>query len=152
MVMKNCLYGVIVVEICGLPDFDIDWDSTPCPTYTALLIPTVSTSTFHSTNLFLFSCHHTPTNSVAPPSAYKLTHNPQFLQLLWQRADARNISIFTLFCGQFTLSTQLLTLNYLLHSTNYFQWLNLESWVIKWVHTPLKRCQQLPVPYKQLIH
>ena len=94
--MKNCLYGAIVVEICGLPDFDIDWDSAQCPTYTAILIPTVSTSTFHSTNLFLFSCHHTPTNSVAPPSAYKPTHNPQFLQLLRQRADAQT-SAFLLF-------------------------------------------------------
>ena len=37
----------------------------------ALLIPTVSTSTFHSTNLFLFSRHHTPTDSVAPFSTYK---------------------------------------------------------------------------------
>ena len=46
----------------------------------ALLIPTVSTSAFHSTNLFLFSRHHTPTNSVTPLSAYKPTHNPQFLQ------------------------------------------------------------------------
>ena len=34
---------------------------------------------FHSTNLFLFSRHHTPTNSVAPLYAYKPTHNPQFL-------------------------------------------------------------------------
>ena len=48
----------------------------------ALLIPTVSTSAFHSTNLFLFSCHHIPTNSIAPLSAYKPTHNPQFLQSL----------------------------------------------------------------------
>ena len=37
----------------------------------APLIPTESTSTFHSTNLFLFSCHHIPTNGVAPLSAYK---------------------------------------------------------------------------------
>ena len=44
-----------------------------------LLIPIESTSAFHSTNLFLFSHHHTPTNSVAPLSAYKPTHNPQFL-------------------------------------------------------------------------
>ena len=41
----------------------------------ALLITTVLTSTFHSTNLFLFSCHHIPTNSVAPFSAYKPTHS-----------------------------------------------------------------------------
>ena len=75
--MKNCLYSAIVVETCGLPDFDIDWpwDSTKCLTYTTLLIPTVSMSSFHSTNLFLFSHHHTPTNSIAPPSAYKPIHN-----------------------------------------------------------------------------
>ena len=41
----------------------------------ALLIPTISTSTFHSTNLFLFSCHYIPTNSVAPFSAYKLSQS-----------------------------------------------------------------------------
>ena len=46
------------------------------------LNPTESTSAFHSTNLFLFSRRHIPTNSVAPLSAYKLTQNPQFLQSL----------------------------------------------------------------------
>ena len=35
-------------------------------------------------------------------------------QSLWRRANARNVSFFTLFGGQFTFSTQLLTLNYLL--------------------------------------
>ena len=70
-------------------------------------IPTESTSAFHSTNLFLFSrqhiptnsvaplsaykptykhiptnIQHIPTNSVAPLSAYKPTHNPQFLPSL----------------------------------------------------------------------
>ena len=48
----------------------------------ALLTPTVPTSAFHSTNLFLFSRHHILTNSVAPLSAYKPTLNPQFLQSL----------------------------------------------------------------------
>ena len=48
----------------------------------APLIPTDSTSAFHSTNLFLFSRHPIPTNSVAPLSAYKPKHNPQFLQSL----------------------------------------------------------------------
>ena len=37
----------------------------------ALLIPTVSRSAFHSANLFLFSHHHIPTSSVAPFAAYK---------------------------------------------------------------------------------
>ena len=73
----------------------------------APLIPTESTSAFHSTNLFLFSRHHIPTNSVAPLSAYKLTHNPQFLQSLGRRANARNVSFFTLNGGQFTFSTEL---------------------------------------------
>ena len=82
MVMKNCLYVAIVVETCGLPDFDIDWDSAQCPTFTALLIPTVSMGAFHSTNLYLFSCHQTPPISIAPPLAYKPSHKPQFLQLL----------------------------------------------------------------------
>ena len=82
----------------------------------ALVIPTVSTSAFHSTNLFFISRHHTPTDSVAPPSAYKPTHNPQFLQSLWRRAKARNFSFFTHYDGHFTFSTQLLPLNYLLYS------------------------------------
>ena len=46
------------------------------------LNPTESASAFHSTNLFLFSRHHIPTNGVAPISAYKPTHNPRFLQSL----------------------------------------------------------------------
>ena len=48
----------------------------------APLILTESTSAFHLTDAFLFSRHHIPTNSVAPLSAYKPTHNPQFLQSL----------------------------------------------------------------------
>ena len=56
-----------------------------------LLIPTVSISHFHLTNLFFIYCQHIPTNSVAPFSAYKPTHNPQFHQSLW-RANTQNIS------------------------------------------------------------
>ena len=48
----------------------------------ALLSPTVSMNAFHVSNLLLFSRHHIPTNSIAPFSAYKCAHNPQFLQLL----------------------------------------------------------------------
>ena len=33
---------------------------------------------------------------------------------LWRRANTRNVSYFTLYVGQFTFSTQLLTLNYLI--------------------------------------
>lgn len=29
------LYDAIVVDTCGLHDFDIDWDSAQCLTYTA---------------------------------------------------------------------------------------------------------------------
>ena len=36
--MKNCLYGAIVVDTFRLPDFDIDWVSVQCLTYTALTI------------------------------------------------------------------------------------------------------------------
>ena len=41
----------------------------------ALLSHMVSTNAFHFTNLFLFSCHHIPTNSIAPFSEYKFTRN-----------------------------------------------------------------------------
>ena len=47
----------------------------------ALLILTVSTSAFDSTNLFLLSRHHIPTASVAPLPVYKPTHKPQLLQV-----------------------------------------------------------------------
>ena len=62
----------------------------------ALLSPMVSMNAFHSANLFLFSCHHIPTNSIAPFSAYKYTQNPQFLQFLWWRAIALKMSAFQL--------------------------------------------------------
>ena len=87
----------------------------------APLILTESTSAFHSTNLFLFSRHHIPNNSVAPLSAFKLTHKPQILQSLWRRANARKVSFFTLYGGQFTFSTQLLTLNYQSFKCFFFQ-------------------------------
>ena len=38
----------------------------------------------------------------------------KMLQSLWRRANARNVSFFTLYGGQFTFSTQLLTLNFLI--------------------------------------
>ena len=47
------------------------------------LNPTVSTSAFHSTQSFLFSLHHIPTNSLAPFPACKPTHSSQFLQSLF---------------------------------------------------------------------
>ena len=63
----------------------------------ALLSSMVSMNAFHSANLFLFSRHHIPTNSIAPFSAYKYTHNPQFLQFLWWRAIALKMSAFQLY-------------------------------------------------------
>ena len=43
-------------------------------------------------NLFLFSRQHIPTNSATPFSKYKPIHYPQFLQSLWRRDNARNVS------------------------------------------------------------
>ena len=40
----------------------------------------------------------------------------------------------------------------LTYSTNYFQRLTLESWYTNLEQMPLNRCQQLPAPYKRLIH
>ena len=37
-------------------------------------MPIVTIIAFHSTNLFLFSSHHIPTNSKAPFSAYNHSH------------------------------------------------------------------------------
>ena len=63
--------------------------------------------------LFLFFRHHIRTNSVALFSAYRHAHNPKFLHSLWRRAKTRNYSFETLYSGQFTLSTELITPNYL---------------------------------------
>ena len=63
---------------------------------------------FSFTNLFSFSRH----NSVASFTACKPTHNPQFLQSFSRRANARNVSLKTLYGSQFTLSSQLIILNY----------------------------------------
>ena len=52
------------------------------PFRTALFLLTLSTNAFYSANLFLFSRHHIPTNSVAPFSSFKYTPNSQFLQPL----------------------------------------------------------------------
>ena len=54
---------------------------------------------FHSTNLFCcFSRYQTPTNSVPPSFGILTTHNPQFLDSLRRRANARNVS-FPVFHG-----------------------------------------------------
>ena len=75
------------VGICGLSLHLSSSESRKTPdkklsSKSAPLIPTVSTRAFHSISLFLFSRHRIPTSSVAPFSAYKPTHNPQFLQSL----------------------------------------------------------------------
>ena len=37
------------------------------------------------------------------------------------------------------------------YSTDYYQRINLESWLTNREQTPLNRCQQLPAPYKRFI-
>ena len=60
----------------------------------ALLIVTVSTNAFYSTNLFCcFSRYQAPTNSEAPSFCIQTTRNPQFLDSLRRRANARNVSL-----------------------------------------------------------
>ena len=49
--------------------------------------------------------YYVPTNSVAPLSLDKPTHNPQFLHSLWRSANALNVIFSTRYGGQFTLST-----------------------------------------------
>ena len=39
-----------------------------------------------------------------------------------------------------------------IYSTDYYQWLTLESWFTNLEQTPLNRYQQLPAPYKRLIN
>ena len=38
LVVLWSLCGAIIVDTCGLPDFDIDWDSAHCLTYRAPII------------------------------------------------------------------------------------------------------------------
>ena len=71
------------MAVCGLSqDLGGSESRKNLSSKSALLVPAVLTSTLHSPNFFMFSRHHIPTDSVAPFSAYKSTHNPQFLQLL----------------------------------------------------------------------
>ena len=48
----------------------------------------------------------------------------------WTKANARNVSFFTLYGGQFTFSTQLLTLNYLLYSPTDAVPVSLETYTL----------------------
>ena len=58
-----------------------------------LLILTVSTNAFHSTNLCCcFSRYQTSTNSVTPSFCIYTKHNPQFFDSLRRRANDRNVS------------------------------------------------------------
>ena len=73
----------------------------------------LSRNAFHLANLFSFfsvPCFHQWCSSI---SAYKHTHNPQFLYSLRRRAGAPNASFETLNSVQFMLSTQLIIPNYL---------------------------------------
>ena len=59
----------------------------------ALLILTVSTNAFHSTNLLCyFSRYQAPTNSIATSFCIETIRDPQFLDSLPRRAKARNVS------------------------------------------------------------
>ena len=62
----------------------------------APLVSTMSTSALHPSDLFLFSRHHIPTNSAASFSAYKPTHNPQFLQSFWRRANSLRWPVYVI--------------------------------------------------------
>ena len=50
----------------------------------------------HSTNLFTNSCNHISTNGKALLHSHINHNNPQFLHLLWRRANARNVSFLNL--------------------------------------------------------
>ena len=74
---------MLKVTICGLSQhLDSSQSSKFLEQKFIFQIGTFNTYEFHSTNLFLISYHHIPTSSVAPISAYKPAHNPQFLQSL----------------------------------------------------------------------
>ena len=65
------------------------------------------TCKYHAT----FLENHELSRAAFKSSKYgKHTHNPQFLQSLWRRANARSVSFETIDGGQFTLSTQLIRL------------------------------------------
>ena len=46
----------------------------------------------HSINLFTNSCYHISINGKASPHPHKNQQHPQFLDSLWRRANARNVS------------------------------------------------------------
>ena len=74
----------------------------------------LSMSALHPGSLFfVFSHYHVSTDDIAPFSAYKHTHNSQFLYSCWWSANAPNISFETLNSGQFMLTIQLIIPNYL---------------------------------------
>ena len=88
---------------------------------TVLIFPTVSTSAFHSTNLFLFSRHHIPTNSVAPFSAYKHAHNPHFLARKRQLLNSLRWPIYVINSVDNTRLPALVLRTYPTLSTNQIQ-------------------------------
>ena len=82
---------------------------------TLVLILTVLTNAFYSTNLFsCFSRYQAPTNSIAPSFCiYKphTTHNSSIRSDEGLTLETSNFE--SLYGGQFTLSTQLIKPNYL---------------------------------------
>ena len=70
------------MAVCGLSLHLASSESRKTLQQNYFPIPTASTSAIHSTDLYLFSHHHIPYNSVAPLSAHKPTHNPKFLRSL----------------------------------------------------------------------
>ena len=62
-------------------------------------------STFHSTNLFLFSRHHIPINSVAQFSAYKhTTHNSSIRSEKGLKLKTLALKLFTVANLRYQLS------------------------------------------------
>ena len=115
------ILGSIYMALCGLSLHlgSLEGCKTPEQKLSfkqALLSPMVSMNAFHSANLFLFSHHHIPTNSIAPFSAYKITHtthnssNFSVEGLLHSKCQLFNSVQWPIYI--YFLSTQSIILNY----------------------------------------
>ena len=96
------------------------WDCYLCPNHINKVAqsqrklrsqPQLSNSCVQQNKTFYFFIQ------ILPPSFHNGPHFhyrwlPTFPKLLWWRANTRNVSLLTLYNGQFALSTQLITLNY----------------------------------------
>ena len=91
--------------------------------------------------------------TAVPPTSVRLAET---LQLDWPNTNERRgkaMSTITLLnITDLRTTLWIGTAQCLTYSTNYFQWLTLESWFTKLEQTTLNRCQPLPAPYKRLIH